>query len=337
MGKQPVAEMERQPGENAEKDLQRNAARTRRMEGKRQRQQHDDRNGERIEHLGPQCDFIARGLLLVLPEMPDVAEQRRRGHLFGRNQQHAENVRAQHRLPVHRLAVADHDAALQKARVGNIAERPAVLALPAPALGRHDPRQFPVAAEFVDLEPAQAGVRQHLARIDEGIAVLHPQPGPESLRHDGFGGAQFQPLGRLLRPGRHQFAHQQRQQREPDPRQSQQRGDAPVRNAGSEHHRKLGIHHQPGQREQGADQGRDRHDLIHMPRYIERHVQGRLREAVIGAAYAAELPGQIEKGKQQDQADEHEARGHRHLPQQIAGDQVHLRRSPRVSGFMRMR
>ena len=325
MAEQPAQQMKTESGQNPDENLAAGAAGTRPLDRKRHGDQHHDRDDEGADELRPQGKFIARGFLPVLLEVRDIAPQGARRHLFRRDQQHAEDVRGEHRLPVQMRIPDRMNTVGVEPGFHYLLQIPGLAAAPVGLLGRTDPAEATVCVEAVNLDIAQGVVRHHFAHIDERAAILDPQAGTELLRHDGMGGQQLVALCRLLRPRRDIFADDQHQQRQQHTDHAEITGYAPVRQARHAHHRIFGIAHQARQREQGANQCSHRQDFIQMPGHVEHHHHSRLAKTVMVAAQRTQLLDHVEKRKQHQERQQHESRGKQDLPAHVAREQSHAR------------
>ena len=227
----------------------------------RQREHHHHEHGDRIENLRPERDLEARRLLRVGAEHADVVVQRRQREPLGRHLVDGQDRRLQHRLP-HPARLGGYLRGVA-AELGDLhlLELPSAVAGEAAGLGAAHGGEAQVAVELVDAHADERHVGQHRADVDERQVLLEPEAGFELLRDDARRVAhcgRAHGLREALRRRRHVFAGEEGGDRERNADPHDGPADLHDGRAGRAHHGELGVRHELRDREQRADQRRDR-------------------------------------------------------------------------------
>ena len=324
MPEQAVGKMKSQSQHDAGEDLAADSALAHLEIGKRQCQHHHDEHRERVDDLLPEHDFVTRCLLAVFAQVFDIRNQFQQRHLFGNDHQDIENRRIEHRAPIGLRDPAYRGAALLEPGLYHIFQTPQVLPLVLARFRTADGAQPVVGIELVDIHLVDHRLRHDPFDVDEIRVVLHPESGAERLRHDrARRGLEPQFLRRLFAGRCHEFADKKSQHRKRHADLHQRDRHALYRYAGNPHYGVFGMSDHLRQRKQGADQRRDRQDLVGPAGQAKNHVQRREGQPVAAVPDIAQFLNEIEEREQKQQCRKYQRSTPEDLYGHIATDGLH--------------
>ena len=292
--------------------------------GEGQGQRHHHEAGERVEGLAPELDVVGLGGLLLRRQVFGIAVQLQRRHRHGWQHGRGDDAGVQRALPVQPVELlladdhlADRAAARHGAGVPESApdrlQMPQALCIDVHLAGLGARHQPALGVELVDAHVLQGALAADAADLD-GVAALLAvnalvvlEPGAALGRVGVAHEAGPQLVAAALELWRDIVADDEGQHGEHrrQPRQQAQRAGGPE--AAGAQDGELAALRQPGERHDGADQHRDREQLVEVAGQLHRGQQRGFAGAHADAGHALQLVDEVDEEEQRQ-----EGHGHQH-------------------------